>query len=108
MKTVIIEDEKAAVRNLTSLLNEVKPDAEIATVLDSISSTIEWFGSHPMPDLIFMDIHLADGSAFEIFNHISITCPITKFRLFNLTRYPPPRGAASFLLSWEAHSLPIF
>ncbi|MBD3590614.1 LytTR family DNA-binding domain-containing protein [Bacteroides sp. GM023] len=76
MKTVIIEDEKAAVRNLTSLLNEVKPDAEIATVLDSISSTIEWFGSHPMPDLIFMDIHLADGSAFEIFNHISITCPI--------------------------------
>lgn len=76
MKTVIIEDEKAAVRNLSSLLNDVKPDAEIAAVLDSIGSTIEWFGSHPMPDLIFMDIHLADGSAFEIFNHVSITCPI--------------------------------
>lgn len=76
MKTVIIEDEKAAVRNLTSLLNEVKPDTEIVAVLDSIGSTIEWFGSHPIPDLIFMDIHLADGSAFEIFNHISITCPI--------------------------------
>ena len=63
MKTVIIEDEKAAVRNLTSLL-------------DSINSTIEWFGIHPMPELVFMDIHLADGSAFEIFDHISITCPI--------------------------------
>ena len=49
MKTVIIEDEKAAVRNLTSLLNEVKPDARIEAVLDSISSTIEWFSSHPMP-----------------------------------------------------------
>ena len=76
MKTVIIEDEKAAVRNLTSLLYEVKPEAEIDAVLDSIGSTIEWFGSHPIPDLVFMDIHLADGSAFEIFEHICITCPI--------------------------------
>ena len=74
MKTVIIEDEKAAVRNLTSLLNEVKPEAEIIAILDSINSTIEWFGIHP--ELVFMDIHLADGSAFEIFDHISITCPI--------------------------------
>lgn len=76
MKTVIIEDEKAAVRNLTSLLNEVRPDTEIAATLDSIGSTIEWFNEHPTPDLVFMDIHLADGSAFEIFEHISITCPI--------------------------------
>ena len=76
MRTVIIEDEKAAVRNLTSLLNEVKPEAEIIATLDSINSTIEWFGIHPMPELVFMDIHLADGSAFEIFDHISITCPI--------------------------------
>ena len=76
MKIVIIEDEKAAVRNLTSLLNEIKPNGEIVTILDSISSTIEWFSSHPMPELVFMDIHLADGSAFEIFDHISITCPI--------------------------------
>ena len=76
MKTVIIEDEKAAVRNLTSLLNEVKPEAEIIAILDSNKSTIEWFDIHPMPELVFMDIHLADGSAFEIFDHISITCPI--------------------------------
>ena len=70
MKIVIIEDEKAAVRNLTSLLNEIKPNGEIVTILDSISSTIEWFSSHPMPELVFMDIHLADGSAFEIFNNM--------------------------------------
>ncbi len=76
MKTIIIEDEKAAVRNLTSLLEEVYPEAEIITVIDSISGTIEWFGSQPMPELIFMDIHLADGSAFEIFEHIHINCPI--------------------------------
>ena len=72
MKTIIIEDEKAAVRNLTSLLEEVCPEVEIITVIDSISGTIEWFASQPMPELIFMDIHLADGSAFEIFEHIRI------------------------------------
>lgn len=76
MKTVIIEDEKAAVRNLTSLLNEIKPDAEVITVLDSIEDTIEWFNNNSMPELVFMDIHLADGSAFEIFEHIHISCPI--------------------------------
>lgn len=76
MKTIIIEDEKAAVRNLVSILNEVCPEAEVQTVIDSINGTIEWFGSHPMPELIFMDIHLADGSAFEIFEHIRISCPI--------------------------------
>lgn len=76
MKAVIIEDEKAAVRNLTSLINEVRPQMEIVAVLDSIGATIEWFGAHPMPQLVFMDIHLADGSAFEIFKYASITCPI--------------------------------
>lgn len=38
--------------------------------------TVSWLRSHPMPDIVFMDIHLADGSAFEIFDHTEITCPI--------------------------------
>lgn len=76
MKVVIIEDEKAAVRNLISLLEEVQPDTEVEAVIDSIAGTIEWCAAHSMPDLIFMDIHLADGSAFEIFEHTRITCSI--------------------------------
>lgn len=76
MKLIIIEDEKAAVRNLVSLLAEVRPEAEIVTVIDSIAGTLEWFAEHPQPDLLLMDIHLADGSAFEIFEHIRISCPI--------------------------------
>ena len=47
MKTVIIEDEKAAVRNLTSLLNEVKPEAEIIAILDSIKKIGQLAGYHP-------------------------------------------------------------
>ena len=76
MKTVIIEDEKAAVRNLTSLLNEIKPDAEVITVLDSIEDTIEWFNNNSMPELVFMDIHLGDGQSFDIFEQVEITVPV--------------------------------
>lgn len=76
MKAVIVEDERAAVRNLTALLMDVTPEMEVIAVLDSISESVEWFKEHKSPDLVFMDIHLADGSAFEIFRHIEIACPV--------------------------------
>lgn len=76
MKALIIEDEKAALRNLKALIRETDPDILVAGETDSIVDSIDWFRSHPMPDLVFMDIHLADGSAFEISHHVDITCPI--------------------------------
>lgn len=76
MKTLIIEDEKAALRNLKAVINEVSAGLEIIGETDSIVDTIEWFQTHPMPELVFMDIHLADGSAFEVFEHVEVKCPI--------------------------------
>ncbi len=76
MNALIIEDETAALRNLTALLEELRPQLQIVGTTDSIESTIEWFTHHSQPDIVFMDIHLADGSAFEIFNHVGIICPI--------------------------------
>lgn len=76
MKALIIEDEKAAVRNLNVLIAEVAPEIEVISVLDSIQDSIEWFRNNPMPGLVFLDIHLADGSAFEIFEHADIRCPV--------------------------------
>ena len=76
MKTLIKEDEKAALRNLKAAMKEVDADFEIVGETDSVTGTLEWFASHPMPELVFMDIHLADGSAFGIFEQADITCPI--------------------------------
>lgn len=76
MKTLIIEDEKAALRNLKAAMKEVDAEFEIVGETDSVTGTLEWFASHPMPELVFMDIHLADGSAFGIFEQADITCPI--------------------------------
>ena len=66
MKALMIEDEILAARHLVSVLNEVG-NIEVIDILDSIKSSVVWFETHPQPDLVFMDIHIADGSAFKIF-----------------------------------------
>lgn len=76
MKTIIIEDENVAAQALQTLLRELDSEMEIATVLQTIEESVEWFENNAMPDLVFMDIHLADGSSFAIFDQVDITCPI--------------------------------
>ena len=76
MKALIIEDEVLAAQSLQKLVSEVAPDTEVIGVLQSIEESVAWFNENPMPDLIFMDIHLADGSSFAIFEQVQITCPI--------------------------------
>ena len=76
MKALIIEDEILAAQSLQKLVKEVSPDTEIIGILQSIEESVAWFDENPMPDLVFMDIHLADGSSFAIFDKTKITCPI--------------------------------
>ena len=76
MNVLIIEDENAAARRLEKLLNEVAPDARVLQRLDSIESSIHWLENHPPPDLILLDIHLADGGSFEIFKHVQVESPV--------------------------------
>lgn len=76
MRVVIIEDETAAARNLQAIIKKVLPDAEVLAMLESIEDSVEWFGANNTPDLLFMDIHLADGEAFRIFDRTDISCPI--------------------------------
>jgi len=77
MKAVIIEDETAAVISLKAILgqNSVMP-VEIVAELDSINESVDYFRSKPNPDIIFMDIHLADGLAFKIFEMVEINAPV--------------------------------
>ena len=76
MKTLIIEDETAAAVNLRALLAEVEPSIEVIGVLESVAESVDYLRSNPSPELIFMDIHLADGDSFKIFKHVDINCPI--------------------------------
>ena len=76
MKALIIEDEMMAAQSLQKLLAKVGHDTEVIGVLETVEESIEWLTSHPMPDLLFMDIHLADGSSFAIFDKVDVTAPV--------------------------------
>ncbi len=76
MRVLIVEDETAAVRNLISVLHEVESDAEVAGVTDSVSGTAGWLTANDTPDLILMDIHLADGDAFALFDRMDVVSPV--------------------------------
>jgi two-component system response regulator LytT len=69
MKILIVEDEKPAATRLLNMLHKAEPAATILGITEGVESTLNFLDKGDVPDLIFMDIHLADGSAFEIFRH---------------------------------------
>jgi two-component system response regulator LytT len=76
MKVLIVEDEELAVKKLRKTLFTVDGTIEVTGVTDSIKTTVEWLQSNPQPDLILMDIELADGQSFEIFNLTEVKSPV--------------------------------
>lgn len=77
MKILIIEDELPAVRTLKRMLQEIPElEAEFVGTADTVEGALEWLQNNPMPELIFMDIHLPDGLSFEILHAKEISCPI--------------------------------
>ena len=73
MKVLLIEDEQPAARRLTRLISEIRPGMEVVKCIDSVEDAVEFFNAGNAVDLIFMDIQLADGLSFDIFNHAEVT-----------------------------------
>jgi len=76
MKVIIIEDEINAYEYLKIILSKTGQDIEILVHLDSVQDAVNWLNQYPAPDLVFLDIQLADGLSFEIFNHVEVKAPI--------------------------------
>lgn len=76
MNILIIEDEKPAADRIMKMLKEVEPDAVFPAVLDTVRSSVEWLTQNTSPDIIIMDIHLADGQSFSIFKQVQISSPV--------------------------------
>jgi two-component system LytT family response regulator len=76
MKVLIIEDEVPAAEKLVKLIKKYDPNIEILAQFDDVETTVNWFKKNEEPDLMFLDIHLADGLSFEIFNQTDVKCPI--------------------------------
>ena len=75
-KILIVEDEELAVKKLQKTLFAVDESSLVVGVTDSIKGTVDWLQNNPAPDLILMDIELADGQSFEIFNLTPVKTPV--------------------------------
>ena len=76
MRVLIIEDEKPAAKRITKLVQALDDNIEIIDVIDSVEDAVSWFKNYPLPDVVFMDIQLADGLSFDIFKGVKVDCPV--------------------------------
>ena len=76
MKVLIIEDEPRAANQLQVVLKACNFDYHLLDIIDTVEDAVLWFDNNEMPDLVFMDIQLADGLSFEIFQKVEVQCPI--------------------------------
>ena len=76
MNVVIIEDEHLTAERISTLLRQIDPQIKVKAIIDSVKRSVEWFQSSEAPDLVFMDIQLADGRSFDIFDLVTIEVPV--------------------------------
>jgi len=76
MKVLIIEDEPLAQQELIRLLTATGKEIIPLAMIDTVEESIEWIRNNPDPDIVFLDIQLADGISFEIFKHVSLESPV--------------------------------
>ena len=82
IKALIIEDEIPARKKLLRFLSDVNESVEIVAEIDTIEKAISFLKENQV-DIIFSDIELLDGQAFEIYQQIQINCPIIFTTAYN-------------------------
>ncbi|QKG52831.1 response regulator [Hymenobacter sp. BRD67] len=76
LRALLVEDEPLAARRLTNLLQRQAEPFEILGPAESVAQAVALLQAGPAPDVLFLDIHLADGLSFELFEQVRITCPV--------------------------------
>ena len=67
--SIVIEDEKLTADRLEKLIHE-HTDLHVVQKLFSVKSATEWLKRNPLPDVIFLDIQLGDGTGFDVLEEI--------------------------------------
>ena len=76
MKIVIIEDESLTAEDLQRSILSISPESRIEAVLSSLQEAVDYFSHNPMPELLFCDIQLGDGSIFDLLKRVKIDVPV--------------------------------
>lgn len=99
MNVLILEDESKTARELAAMLQEFDDSINILAIIDSVEKARQWFLTNESPDLLFSDIHLADGLCFDLFTKIDLQTPVifcTAFDEYLLSAFDT--NAVSYLL----------
>ena len=84
LSIVLVEDEPVTARNLAHLLRTIDNELKITATLTSLEEAVEWFkGNTSNYDLVFMDINLGDGMAFDIFKRAEVNTPVIFVTAYN-------------------------
>jgi DNA-binding LytR/AlgR family response regulator len=77
MTAFVVEDEPLAARRLTEMLRRQEPSVQVLATADSVEAAVALLQSAPQPpDVLFLDIQLADGLSFELFERVEVRCPV--------------------------------
>lgn len=76
MRVIIIEDEIPAANRLAKMLMGITDELDVIKKLDSVEAAVKYLQSAEGIDLIFMDIQLADGLSFDIFQQTEVRAPV--------------------------------
>lgn len=91
MNILIIEDEPRTANVLAAIINKIQPKVNIDAILESVDESVKYLSDQAnQPELIFMDIQLADGLSFEIFSRVHVKCPVifcTAFEQYTLQAF---------------------
>ncbi|TPG66681.1 LytR/AlgR family response regulator transcription factor [Hymenobacter nivis] len=76
LRALLVEDEPLAARRLAALLHKLPEPFEILGPAESVAQAVSLLQAGPAPDVLFLDIHLADGLSFELFEQVAVPCPV--------------------------------
>lgn len=83
VNVIIVEDEIHSAEMMKDLILDLRPDWKVLTILQSIQETVSWLQENKHPNIIFLDIELADGNSFAIFDEVHVECGIIFTTAYN-------------------------
>ena len=83
MQVIVVEDEIHSGKMLGNMIGRLRPEWQVKETIQSVADTVVYLQSNPTPDIIFLDIELADGNCFSIFEQIKVDSAIIFTTAYN-------------------------
>ncbi len=99
MKSIIVEDEIVAAQRLLRMLTETNEPIENIAIFESVEEIATYLLANEHPDILFLDIEVADGNSFELFKIMEVKSKViftTAYSEFGAAAFR--KNAADYLL----------